>query len=286
MAQQIRANAIKMPLPIRNSRLQLSQGKIFWREVGQEGTTLLFLHGSCQSSSQWLPIIESLSENYHCLAPDLLGFGESEYPQAHHSIAWQVEYLEEYLKALNLEKVYLVGHSLGAWIATSYALKNSAQVQGLILLAPEGVEVKGQLRRRLWSKWLLYRPSVLFWLLRILAFVAPPVRMKTRIKRTLQYRKRLLQCPTTCHLLFLRRPEEIQQELLQEQLQQLTIPLLVLQGIKDSPQQVTQSQIYADLSEDSKLRLIHQGGNNLPEDLPGLVVQEIAGFIRLLAEVR
>ena len=46
-----------------------------------------------------------------------------------------------FLQAVKLEKVYLVGHSLGGWIAASYALKYPEKIDGLVLLAPEGVKI-------------------------------------------------------------------------------------------------------------------------------------------------
>ena len=146
-----------MPLPLRNARIRLTQGQIFWREVGQD--TIVFLHGAWEDSSQWVPLIERLSAEYHCLVPDLLGFGESERPGVHYSIGLEVACLAEHLEALKLRRVYLVGHSLGGWIAMSYALKYQEQVEGVVLLAPEGVQAEG-LGRRWWQAKLLRLPMV------------------------------------------------------------------------------------------------------------------------------
>ena len=129
----------------RNSRRQLTQGLLFWREAG-EGTPIIFLHGAWNNSSQWVSVVESLSDNFHCFAPDLLGFGESENPNVHYSIDLEVECIAEFVQALRLEKVYLIGYSLGGWIAARYALKYPDKVYGLVLLAPEGVAVQGQER--------------------------------------------------------------------------------------------------------------------------------------------
>ncbi|MBA3923667.1 MAG: alpha/beta fold hydrolase, partial [Nostocaceae cyanobacterium] len=124
---------------LRNSRMKLSGGRIFWREIG-EGTAVILLHGSWQDSGQWVAVMDYLRQDHHCFAPDLLGFGDSEHPQIHYSIDFEVECLAEYLEALKLRHVYLVGHSLGAWVAASYALKYPDQIGGLVLLAPEGVQ--------------------------------------------------------------------------------------------------------------------------------------------------
>ena len=100
----------------RNSRRKISQGLLFWREIGV-GAPIIFLHGAWDDSSQWLSVMDLLGQNFHCFAPDLLGFGESEYPHVHYSVDLQVECLRELLQALNLERVTFVGHYLGGWVA-------------------------------------------------------------------------------------------------------------------------------------------------------------------------
>lgn len=97
----------------RNSRVKLSGGVLFWREIGGNSNNVVFLHGSWHDSNQWLPVMERLSLHYHCFAPDLPGFSESEFSATHYSINQIVESLAEYIATLKLEKVYLVGHSLG-----------------------------------------------------------------------------------------------------------------------------------------------------------------------------
>ena len=266
-----------MYLPLRNSRIQLPQGKIFWREAGQ-GLPLLFLHGASRDGSQWLPVIEELTRDYHCFAPDLLGFGESEKPKVHYSIEWQVECLAAYLEALNLRQVYLIGHSLGGWIAASYALKYLDQVRGLVLIAPEGVEVKGKGGQKHWRKWLARPLSVRVFLLRSLLPLAKLFGFKAKIEQLLEYRKQLLKSPATCQLLFQRRRREIEAELLQNRLQWLKVPTLILQGEKDTPENIACSQAYAKAAM-AKLHLISQGRNDLPDTFADKVAEEIKAFV-------
>nr|WP_225938721.1 alpha/beta hydrolase [Kovacikia minuta] len=264
-----------MPLPIRNARIKLSQGQIFWREIGR-GPVLVFLHGSWEDSSQWLPVIEHLSSEFHCFAPDLLGFGESECPKVHYSIEYQVECLAEYLEALKLKQVYLVGHSLGGWIAASYALKYLDQVNGIVLLTPEGVLARG-LERRWQGARLLLQPFVL-WTLRSLRPLAKLLKIG-KIDPLLQQRQQLLQFPTTCQLLFQRRWAEVKAELLQERLSWLKIPALVLQGGQDTNQAAILSHTYAQLLPQADLKQIPQTGKNLPQSHPETVAQLIRAFV-------
>lgn len=262
---------------LRNTRLLLSQGKIFWREVGV-GPDLVFLHGSWHDSNQWLPIIENLSKDNHCLAPDLLGFGDSEFPNVHHSIDLATDCLAEYLDALKLEKVYLVAHSLGAWVAASYALKHLDRVKGLILIAPEGVEVPSTKGRRLWAR-VLGNPLFLpVWLLRSLFPVARLLGLGKQLKSQLQLRLKMRFSPTANHLLFRRRWAEIEAELLTEHLSYLKVPTLILQGSEDSQIALSMSEAYADLAPMAKLQLIEESNNNLVEEKPEAIAQYIRDF--------
>lgn len=111
-----------MNILFRNSRRKLSQGVLFWREVAT-GIPAIFLHGAWNDGSEWVSVMELLANDIHCFTPDLLGFGESAHPNVHHTIDLQVECLADFIEALKLEKVYLVGNSLGGWIAASYTLK-------------------------------------------------------------------------------------------------------------------------------------------------------------------
>lgn len=267
-----------MNLLLRNSRIKLPLGQVFWREVGQ-GPILIFLHGSWNDGSQWLPAIEQLSQNYHCFALDLLGFGESERPNVHYSIQLEVECLFQYLEALHIPEVYLVGHSLGGWIAASYALKHVENVRGLVLITPEGVQVQGKGVGRGWKRWLLGRPPIAYIIVKILYPLVRLIGRHKSIEQALKWRKQILSSPTACNLLFRRRRAEIQAELLQEKLEWLNVPTLIVQGAKDDPDAIAQSQAYANQLPKAHLQMIEQGDHNLPEALSGLLAGYIHDFV-------
>lgn len=269
-----------MHLSLRNSRVKLSSGLLFWHEIGT-GPNLVFLHGSWYDSGQWLPIMERLSQDYHCFALDLPGFGESEFSPTHYSINQAVESLAEYLAALKLEKVYLVGHSLGGWVAASYALKNSDRLLGLILLSPEGVNVASVRSRCRWAGLLAQKPSFLCWMLRLIYPFARLLGRQEKVKKLLQLRQKLLFSPTATQILFRRQWAEIKAELLAENLAFVKIPALILQGYKDTDMALSMSQFYADFLPMAKLYLVNSGGDNLPEEMPEVVVEYIRDFLGL-----
>jgi pimeloyl-ACP methyl ester carboxylesterase len=267
-----------MNILFRNSRRKLSQGVLFWREVGA-GIPVIFLHGAWNDGSEWVSTMELLAENTHCFTPDLLGFGESASPNVHHSIDLQVECLADFLQALKLEKVYLVGNSLGGWIAASYALKYPEQIYGLILLAPEGVAAAGQKqewqkRRRLFN----YSPLIIKFL-RLIMPLMKIIGWEERIARDLELRKTLLESPTACQLLFNRKQPEIEAELLEKHLPEIKVPCLILQGGQDTEIALSRSNTYARLIPDVQLQMIAHGEGNLPAGCVGVIAENIRDFI-------
>ncbi len=269
---------IKMNYLFRNSRIKLPQGLLFWREVG-EGIPIIFLHGAWNDSSQWLKVMELLCQDVHCLAPDLLGFGESDCPNIHYSIDLQVECLAKFIEALKLDKVHLVGHSLGGWIAVSYALKYPEQISSLALIAPEGVEVE-----KLEENWkkiqnLMKRPVWVFKILRLLRPLTKKLGLNPWLEEDWEQRQLMLRYPTGSKLLFLRQLPEIRAELVQDKLVFLTVPALILQGEKDLPDAVAKSDIYARVIPKAELKIIARAGKNLLETCAGVVAKDIKDFV-------
>ncbi|OKH18475.1 alpha/beta fold hydrolase [[Limnothrix rosea] IAM M-220] len=233
---------------VRNSRLKLSQGQIFWRETGQ-GEAVIFIHGACRESSQWSEHFEVLGQKFHCFAPDLLGFGDSERPPAPYSIQWESEVLAELFENIRLKQFYLVGDGLGAWVAARYALNHPEQIKGLILRSPLGVETDKN-PSYFWEKCLVSPLPLVPWFLKLISPIAPLLGLKKKIKNAFEHRKTLRRSPGTCKLLF-RSGARLKSEYLNYQLAQLTAPTLILSTPDDSPSQLAQSQAYARLIKHS-----------------------------------
>lgn len=264
---------------IHHSRIKLSQGQIFWREVGQSGLNLVFLHGSWQDGTQWLPIFEHLCSEYRCFAPDLLGCGESDSPKIHYSIDLMVDCLAEYLNILKLDDICLVGDSLGGWIAASFALKYPERVRRLILISPEGVKASLQQKRwRTW-RWLAHPPAPLHFLLKLIYPFAKLVGQGKKVKRTLLHRRKMLSYVSASRLLFKRRWAEYRSELLDDRLPTLRAPVLILQGIHDQAIALSMSESYSVLAPMADLQFVKPGGENLPQELPDVVAQYIREFL-------
>ena len=105
---------------------------------GGEGPPLLFLHGA-GGIAAWEGALPLLSRDYHVYAPLLPGFGQST----------GLEYIEDQLdlflhgfdvmEALNIDRPYVVGESLGGWMAAEMAALRPEHIGRLALAAPVGL---------------------------------------------------------------------------------------------------------------------------------------------------
>lgn len=101
------------------------------------GETVLFLHGA--GGANWYPLLEKMAEARRVIAPEHPGFGRSKIPDWMRTVGDLAFFYLDMLEALGLENVHLVGHSLGGWTAAEIAIRNTARLKSLILLAPAGV---------------------------------------------------------------------------------------------------------------------------------------------------
>lgn len=239
---------------VRNSRLKLSQGQIFWREAGQ-GEAVVFIHGECRNGSQWSDFFETLSRNYHCFAPDLMGFGDSERPKAPYSIQWECEILEELFENLRLKKIYLVGDSLGAWVAARYALNHPERVAGLVLRSPLGLDTENT-PSYFWEKCLTSPLPIVPWFLRLIAPIAALFGNRKKITKAFEYRQLLRRSPGSCRLLFRRRGGQLRSEYLNYQLPQIQVPTLILSAENNSAVKLSQVQTYGQLIKQSETKSV------------------------------
>ncbi|MEM8637658.1 MAG: alpha/beta hydrolase [Cyanobacteria bacterium P01_G01_bin.54] len=264
--------------PLRISRIRLPHGQLFWREVG-EGPTLVFLHGSFQDGTQWLPLVEQLASRFHCLIPDLLGFGESPPPDQKQSIALQAKCLAAYLEALHLERYTLVAHSLGAWVASHFALTQPAQLQAMALISPEGVLTEAFPNRWQREKQLTAFVPVVPALLKLSAPFSRLVGKHAAIARQRAYRHQLLASSASCRLLFKRRWADLHPELLNERLEHLQVRTQVLQGGQDDPAVIAQSKTFVRLCPAAQLRMLKEGDQALLSHWSDSIAYEIERLV-------
>lgn len=97
---------------------------------------LVLLHGWGASHKFWKYCFSAFSPRWRVIAPDLAGFGISEKPDRDYSMDGLTRWLGKFLDALKLDRVTLVGHSMGATISLLYAIENPARIRRLAVVNP------------------------------------------------------------------------------------------------------------------------------------------------------
>lgn len=97
--------------------------------------SLIFLHYFGGSARSWTEVIDRLAAEYHCLAPDLRGFGTSDAPTNGYALNDYADDIAALIEAANIESYVLVGHSMGGKIALTLAVRQPAKLRSLVLLA-------------------------------------------------------------------------------------------------------------------------------------------------------
>ena len=102
------------------------------------GPPVLVLHAA-GGAGMWNPYLDRLSENFDVIAPDHPGFGSSPALDGVDSIATLVEHYLSLLDSLGLDRVHVVGASLGGWLAAEIACTAPERIDRLVLMAPPGI---------------------------------------------------------------------------------------------------------------------------------------------------
>lgn len=282
---------------IRTLRQQLATAHLFWREVGGvEQPPLVLLHGTRVSpslasqpaeGSQWLPVLEPLADRCRGFAIDLPGCGESSWtPPAtgsgaktgpfQASIADYVRVLADWQATVRLDRFWLAGHSIGAWIASRYALAYPDQVAGLVILAPEGVGLSGDAGDQQRRHQAAGRGS---W-----------TRFRLRLGASAQTRQEIAAIKAFCQaspeigrLLYGRSAQDFAQERLDEVLGGLACPVRILTGTADDAAADARAKTYAALAHQSHLTVIPTTSPDLLASNPEAIADSLASAMGMTA---
>lgn len=114
--------------------VHVGENRIAYRVEG-DGPPVLLLHGCPFSSFVWRNVIGPVAASGHrCVAPDLLGLGDTETPAgADWSLHAQAEMVIGFLDALDIERAAVVGHDHGGAVAQLLAAENSERIDRLVL---------------------------------------------------------------------------------------------------------------------------------------------------------
>lgn len=126
-----------------------------------EGEPLILLHGSGPGVSaywNWKGVMAPLSEHFRVLAPDIAGFGYSEFKDdAHYNIKLWVNHLLGFMDALDIPSATLVGNSFGGGLTLATNMRNAHRIDRMILMGTPAGEFE---RTSGLAEGMAYEPSL------------------------------------------------------------------------------------------------------------------------------
>lgn len=148
-------DAEKKIIQLINNNLKLEKIKIDdflinYIETGS-GPNLLLLHGINMGWGQWYPNIKTFSSHFKVYALDLPGAGGSTkiHPRKLDPEKHFVDVVNKFMQLKNIDKTFVVAHSLGGWIALKLVLREKSNINKLVLVSPLGFTKKTPGKHRL-----------------------------------------------------------------------------------------------------------------------------------------
>lgn len=129
--------------------LETADGELtHYHELG-DGTPILFLHGSgtgVTAAANWWLNLPELSRYGRCIAIDSIGYGQSVVADGTaYGIKDWVRHAVRVLDALGIEKTWIVGNSLGGWLAFQFAIDFPERLLGIVSMGTGGAKLTGAL---------------------------------------------------------------------------------------------------------------------------------------------
>src|ERR1700753_2826889 len=107
--------------------------------IAGSGAAILLIHRVADNSTTWEAIQAKLAQRFTVIAPDLLGHGRSDKPRADYSVAAYANGMRDLLSVLDIDRVTIIGHSLGGGVAMQFAYQFPHLVERVILVGTGGV---------------------------------------------------------------------------------------------------------------------------------------------------
>lgn len=253
-------------------KIALSEYTAAYLEQGQ-GIPIIFLHGFLGEASAWDLVAQKLSGQFRCIALDLLGFGESSKPKLKYTIWHQVEFLQEFIAAMQLEKFYLAGHSYGGWTAAAYALSQvdtkvdtqapNSNLQGMFLIASAGIRDDSFVGRYNYMRPLLWETKLVDTALALISPLATLLGKRKQFQTIKHARVSLVNQPVAKSFLFDRLRPEDAIDTVEKDIHRINVPTLVIAGAKDDTIPLWHCQTYADRIPHARLEILTEADHAL-----------------------
>jgi pimeloyl-ACP methyl ester carboxylesterase len=131
---------------IRRAYADTSRGQVHYAECGS-GTPVVLVHQTPRSWDEYREVLPLLGRTHRAIAMDTIGFGSSA-PLPEHTIEAYAETVVEFLDALELARIDLVGHHTGGVVAVEVAARAPQRVARLVLSSTPYIDAEGREKRR------------------------------------------------------------------------------------------------------------------------------------------
>src|SRR5437899_1917029 len=126
---------MKVPYDVVLPQVNVLGSTMAYREAGApDAPVALFLHGNPTSSYIWRNIIPLVARVAHCIAPDLIGFGQSGKPDIAYRFEDHARYLDAFIAKAGIGSAYLVAQDWGTALAFHLAERRPDFVRGLAFM--------------------------------------------------------------------------------------------------------------------------------------------------------
>lgn len=118
---------------------KLSGHTVRYLDSGSDKQPVILLHGLGGCSDKWTSVIDKLSVLYRVVAPDIIGYGQSDKPVVNYTPGYMVSFVKKFIIATDLKMPHIVGASLGGQVAIQFAAKYARYMSKLVLVSPAGM---------------------------------------------------------------------------------------------------------------------------------------------------
>jgi pimeloyl-ACP methyl ester carboxylesterase len=246
----------------------------YW-DIGS-GPVLVLVHGLGSSKDgDWGRVVAPLAKKYRVIAMDQVGFGRSDKPLIDYKIQTYVDFLNEFLHVLKVEKASFMGESLGGWISALYAVEiaggaHLVPVEKLVLVDAAGLTQDKPIPN--------LNPSTLADMRKLLEVVFYDTNWVTDEALQKSFAEKLAKHDGYTVRAILTNPS-LASERLDDRLAQIHVPTLVVWGKQDTLLPITSGERYAAGIAGAKLVSFDQCGHVPPLEKTAEFVPVVEAFL-------
>jgi pimeloyl-ACP methyl ester carboxylesterase len=246
-----------------------------YRTSGDGPHAAVFVHGFAQSSLYWQPTLERLPRGVRGYAVDLPGFGASHAVPGPYTIATHAAAVAEFITEQQLERVVLVGNSMGGVVCQLLAVRHPQRLGALVLVstgayARDPAAARAAAEHQAVARW--DRTEARGYVERF--FVQPPADLEPYVDAALQATAAARAATTLSSAELDLRPE----------LPSIRVPTLIVQGGRDAGRTPADGALMASLIPDAELHVIDGVGHTPMLEDPGAFTTLFHAFLVQIEE--